>query len=87
MSIWTSVGADVIEALDGDQEAANYRAEGAPRLKLDVAKTSHHDHIRVALWSIRDDGTSDGRLDVTAVLSQTNARNLRDALTLALGEA
>lgn len=87
MSIWASVGAEVIEALDGHQEAANYRAEGTPRLEFDVAKTTLHDHIRVALWSIRDDGISDGRLDVKAVLSPASARNLRDALNIALGEA
>ncbi|RVX41146.1 hypothetical protein EDD27_3616 [Nonomuraea polychroma] len=77
----------MIEALDGHEEAANYRAEGTPRIEFDVARTSVHDHIRVALWSIRDDGIRTGGLDVCAVLSPANARNLRDALNIALGES
>ncbi|MFE7573061.1 hypothetical protein ACFU76_40080 [Streptomyces sp. NPDC057539] len=78
MSIWSSVSGDDILALNGDDKAANYRAEGAPTIAIDVATTGHHDHIRLAL---SDDA------DVTALLSPDAARALRDRLTQALGKA
>ncbi|MEV0035489.1 hypothetical protein [Streptomyces sp. NPDC050804] len=79
MSIWSSIGTDDIQALNGDDAAANYRAEGEPTIAIDVATTGHHDHIRLALY--------DGCPDVTALLSPDAARALRDRLTSALGEA
>lgn len=78
MSIWSSLPGDDIHALNGDDRTANYRAEGDPTITVDVATTSFHDHIRLALY--------DGGVDVTALLSPAEARVLRDRLTAALGE-
>lgn len=75
MSIWSSVPGPDIVALDGSDDAANYRAEGKPTIAVDVATTGHHDHIRLCLY----DGA-----DVEAVLSPTAARMLRDRLDAAL---
>lgn len=78
MSIWASIPGDGIVALDGHDDAANYRAEGEPSIAVDVATTGHHDHIQLALYG---DGP-----DACAVLSPDAARALRDRLTQALGE-
>ncbi|MFD5709467.1 hypothetical protein ACFWHW_03580 [Streptomyces pharetrae] len=75
MSIWSSVPGPDIVALDGSDDAANYRAEGEPTITVDVATTGHHDHIRLALY----DGA-----DVEALLSREAARLLRDRLDQAL---
>lgn len=76
MSIWSSVPGPDILALNGADEAANYRAEGEPAVHVDVATTGHHGHIRLALF--------DGGVDVDALLSPTAARLLRDRLDQAL---
>lgn len=76
MSIWSSVGGD-IRALDGHDEAANYRAEGEPSITIDVATTAAHDHVRLSLWD-------EAALDVCAVLAPDAVRELRDSLTAAL---
>ncbi|MFR9794244.1 hypothetical protein ACL07V_37415 [Streptomyces sp. MB22_4] len=78
MSIWSSIGGPDILALNGSDEAANYRAEGTPTIGVDVATTGHHDHIRLCLY----DGA-----DVEALLSPAAARMLRDRLDAALGTA
>lgn len=77
MSIWSSTAGHNVKALNGNNEAAHYRAEGEPTIDIDVATTSFHNHIRLCVF----DG--DG-LDVCALLSPDNARELRDALTEAL---
>jgi hypothetical protein len=76
MSIWSSVPGPDILALDGADDAANYRAEGVPTIAVDVATTGHHDHIRLSLY----DGA-----DVEALLSPEAASQLRDRLDQALG--
>ncbi|MCW2768176.1 MAG: hypothetical protein JWO11_4135 [Nocardioides sp.] len=76
MSIWSSIEGPDILALDGHQEAANYRGEGDPTIEIDVAVTSFHDHIRLALL-----GDSP---DVCALLSPTAAAMLCDRLSKAL---
>lgn len=76
MSIWSSVPGPDICALNGDDDAANYRAEGEPAINIDVATTRHHDHIRLALY--------DGGPDIDALLSPEAARLLRDRLDQAL---
>lgn len=75
MSIWSSVPGPDIQALNGDSQAANYRAEGELSITIDVATTGHHDHIRLALF---DDAATD------AILSPGAARDLRDRLDAAL---
>lgn len=77
MSIWSSIPGPDILALDGSDEAANYRAEGTPTISVDVATTGFHDHVRLALY--------DGGADVDALLSPAAARMLRDRLDAALG--
>ena len=73
MSIWSSAAGDPVTALNGDQEAANYRAEGEPTLEVDVATAaSWHDHIRLAIWG-------DGK-DATALLSPDSAREIAKRL-------
>jgi hypothetical protein len=76
MSIWSSVPGPDILALNGDDDAANYQAEGKPTIHIDVATTGHHDHIRLALF--------DGAPDVDVLLSPDAARALRDRLDAAL---
>jgi hypothetical protein len=76
MSIWSSVPGPDILALNGDDDAANYRAEGTPTIHVDVATTGHHDHIRLALF--------DGAPDVDVLLSPDAARALRNRLDAAL---
>lgn len=78
MSIWASIPGDDIRALNGADEAANYRAEGEPVIVIDVATTGFHDHIRLSLF--------DGCPDVDAVLSRDAARALRDRLSEVLGD-
>ncbi|MFJ2214285.1 hypothetical protein ACIQVO_09500 [Streptomyces sp. NPDC101062] len=77
MSIWSSVSAEEIHVLNGDDDAVNYRAEGEPTITVDVATTGHHDHIRLVLC--------DGCPDVAALLAPDAARARRDQLTQALG--
>jgi hypothetical protein len=77
VSIWSSLSGPDLTALDGHDDAANYRAEGEPTIEIDVATTGHHDHIRLALWG------GDG-VDVCAVLPPATAEALRDRLTEAL---
>lgn len=72
MSIWSSVRGPDILALNGDDEAANYRAEGEPSIHVDIATTGHHDHIRLSLF--------EGGSDVDALLTPAAARLLRDRL-------
>ena len=72
MSIWVSADPEV-RALDGHDEAANYRAEGTPSITIDLATTSYHDHVRLALWD-------DNGLDVCALLSPAAARRLSQML-------
>jgi hypothetical protein len=76
MSIWHSLAGEV-HALDGHDDAANYRAEGEPTITIDVAATTYHDHIRLAVWD-------DGDLDVCALLSPAAVHQLRDYLTAAM---
>jgi hypothetical protein len=82
MSIWMSV-AEPVEALDGGRDDANYRAEGEAAIGIDVAVTSYHDHIRVAVWDMPDRKPDPVHLD--AVLSPAAARALYQSLGLALG--
>ncbi|NUS26064.1 MAG: hypothetical protein HOV92_17830 [Streptomyces sp.] len=77
MSIWSSVPGPDILALNGAEDAANYRAEGTPTVHVDVATTGHHDHIRLALF--------DGGVDADTLLSPVAVRLLRDRLDAALG--
>jgi hypothetical protein len=79
MSIWSSIG-EPVEALDGHDEAANYRAEGEPSLAVDVA-TANHDHIRLAIWNLR---AGPRPVDVCALISREAAfelvKKLNDAI-------
>ncbi|MFG2976284.1 hypothetical protein ACGFYY_25290 [Streptomyces sp. NPDC048331] len=77
MSIWSSVPGPDIYALDASSEAANYRAEGEPMTVVDVATTTFHDRIRLALW----DGPN-----ADVLLTRETARALRDRLDVALAE-
>lgn len=77
MSIWSSIPGPDIVALNGLDDPANYRAEGEPTITIDVATTSHHDHIRLSLF--------EGGADIDALLSPEAARLLRDRLDQALG--
>jgi hypothetical protein len=76
MSIWSSLPGPDIVALNGQDEPANYRAEGEPTIAIDVATTSFHDHIRLALY--------DGCPATDALLTPDAARALRDRLDAAL---
>jgi hypothetical protein len=75
MSIWSSIPGPDILALNGSDNAANYRAEGVPEITIDVATTRHHDHIRLSLFN---------SLDVDALLSPEAAQTLHDRLGAAL---
>jgi hypothetical protein len=77
MSIWNSID-EPVQALNADDDDANYRAEGEPSVGVDVAITTYHDHIRLAVW---DEGRA---VHVDAVLSPDAARRLRDMLDAAL---
>lgn len=86
MSIWASTDGPDVEALDGHDEAANYRAEGEPSIHVDVATNSFHELVRLALWNIDSAGQMSGPLDVCALLPPDAVRALRDKLNTALGE-
>lgn len=76
MSIWSSVGAErTVMALDGHEEAANYRAEGEPTIEVDVAVTVH-DHVRLALWD-------EAGMDVCVLLSPEALDALADKIVTA----
>jgi hypothetical protein len=78
MSIWNSIN-EPVQALNADDDAANYRAEGEPTVGIDVAiALGYHDHIRLAVW---DDQRA---VHIDAVLSPEAARRLRDMLDAAL---
>lgn len=82
MGIWSSVDPrdHPVMALADDGDAANYRGEGEPDVSVDVATTTHHGLIRLAMWR---DGQS--VLDVEDVLLTREAATLlRDRLTKAL---
>lgn len=81
MSIWSSISGPIILALNGHDEAANYRAEGMPDIAVNVAVTTSHDHIQLGLWDYYGTGEP---IDVQAVLSPEAATMLRDRLTEAL---
>ena len=83
MSIWNSTG-EPVEALNGDDDAANYRAEGQPTLAIDIAiADGYHDHIRLAVWTVPESTDTPTHLD--AVLSPDAARQLYRNLGAALG--
>lgn len=75
MSIWSSVG------LDGPEVSAweNDRG-GAPDVYVDVATTTHHDMIRLALYA----ATASPVTATEVLLSRESAELLRDRLTEAL---
>jgi hypothetical protein len=78
MSIWISIG-EPVRALNGHQDAANYRAEGEPTAYVDVAiAEGYHDHIRLSIW----DDTEHREME--AVLSPDAARELQQMLGAAL---
>lgn len=76
MSIWASIEGETVTALNGHDDAANYRAEGEPTIEIDVA-TTVHSHVRLALWD--DEG-----LDVCALLSPEAVEALLDKLARAV---
>lgn len=79
MSIWSSIGGELIPALNGASHDAEYQGAGEPTMQIDVATTGHHDGVRLSLWD-------DAGIDVSAILPPGAARELRDRLTVALGE-
>jgi hypothetical protein len=80
MSIWTSVS-EPVRALDGDQDDANYRAEGVPTVIVDVAITEYHGHIRLGL----SNHAPGHEWSVDAILSPAAVGELRQALGAAAG--
>jgi hypothetical protein len=85
MSIWSTVRHD-IRAQDGDFGDANYRAEGEERFGIGVARTEWHDYLRLSVIDERPTPFR-GPVDLALLLSPDAARELRDALTEALGES
>ena len=77
MSIWISMG-DPVEALNGDDDDANYKAEGQPTVGVDVAITvGYHDNVRLAVWD------NQRAIHIDAILSPAAARQVRDMLDAA----
>lgn len=85
MSIWGSIDKELVMALDCHDRDAEYNAEGTPSIELDVATTWFHDHVRLALWAINEDGGFEPGMDVCALLSPEMARRLADQLVAAVG--
>lgn len=83
MSIWSSVSGPDIRALDGHDDAANYRGEGEPKLLIDVdVARSHHNLIRLGVYR-----HAEGEIvDVCALLAPADVRELIRKLTVALGD-
>ena len=78
MSIWMSMG-EPVRALNGRNDAANYRAEGELTAYVDVAiADGYHDHIRLSVWDDAD------KREMTVVLSPEAARKLCYMLGAAL---
>lgn len=79
MSIWSSLGGPELFALDGSTDAANYLGEGQPNVTVDVATTSNHRLIRLALF----DFGPETPVDVDMLLTADTARLLATRLTAA----
>lgn len=80
MSIWSSLTLGDVKALNGNDEGANYRAEGEPSIVIDIATAAPwHDHIRLGLLDFPT-----GAVNVDALLSPEMARKLRDTIDEAL---
>ena len=75
MSTWTSTNRDI--------NATNYSGNGTPTVTIDIATTTTHNNIRLSVYDDYRAGITH-TLDVTVLLTPTDATQLRDALTDAL---